>query len=71
MSLCRRCGKSFTGDELYCEPCEEYTRQLRLEEYGVFCVHCGRTFMPGGFDRHKWHVYYRDGEHPRGRRVRL
>jgi hypothetical protein len=29
------------------------------------------TVLAAAFDRHKWKVYYREGFHPRGRRVRL
>ncbi len=71
MATCHKCHRQFRGEELYCEPCEEYKRQVRMEIEGILCIHCGQTFMPGEFDRHNWLVYYRDGQHPRGKRVRL
>lgn len=70
MPICHRCQKGFKGDELYCEPCEEFLNQVRREEHGIVCWHCGGLFTPGGFDQHRWSIYYRDHQFPRGRRQR-
>ena len=71
MAVCSRCSKSFQGDELHCPSCEEFVNQVRLEDYGVFCTHCGRTMLAGAFEKHSWQILYRERFHPRGRRVRL
>ena len=71
MAKCIRCENKTEGDEYYCEPCSEHRRQLYREEHGIFCVHCGRTMLPGEFEQHKWRVFYRLREVPQGRRVRL
>jgi hypothetical protein len=70
MPDCRRCRKHYRGEPPYCDPCDEYRRSVRREEEGVVCLHCGGTFMPGGFDQHRWRVYYRDHFFPRAARRR-
>lgn len=72
MPRCHRCQKSFKGDELYCEPCEEYKNQIHREEHAYLCSHCNKMFTTkGGFDQHAWLIYYRDHYRPIPHRVRL
>jgi hypothetical protein len=71
MAICANCRAHFKGDELYCPPCEEHKLEVYKEIYGMFCTHCGKTFMPGEFERHKWQVHYRTGDFPKGNRVEL
>jgi hypothetical protein len=71
MASCNRCGKNFTGDELYCPPCEEFTDQQTREEYGIFCSHCKKIMLAGEFEKHRFRVFYQTRDFPRGRRVRL
>lgn len=62
MLICRRCGRSYRGEPALCEPCEEYETMLNREIHGtvsVLCLHCGRSFGPQAFDRHKWRLSYR------------
>jgi hypothetical protein len=68
MPRCHRCSREFKGSEDYCEPCEEFVRDLH-REMGVECLHCGQIFLPGGFSRHRWQVYYREHEFPRCKRT--
>ena len=70
---CRRssCPNYHPHAEELCEPCEEYENQKHRELYGYLCTHCKSIMLAGAFDRHKWQVYYREGYHPRSRRVRL
>jgi DNA-directed RNA polymerase subunit RPC12/RpoP len=71
MPRCHRCSREFKGDEDYCEPCEEFVRDLH-REMGVECLHCGSIFpTAGGFNRHRWQVYYREHEFPRSKRTEL
>jgi hypothetical protein len=57
--------------EELCDPCEEYDHQIKREDFAQYCLHCGKTFMPGGFDQHCMGIYYREGYYPRGRRVKM
>jgi hypothetical protein len=66
MPRCARCRRSYRGEEPYCEPCEEYKGLVHREAHGVVCLHCGKQFSPGSFDRHRWRVYYRDHFRPKG-----
>jgi len=58
------------ADEL-CEPCEEFAKQKRREEFGILCTHCKQIMLPGEFDRHRWRVFYRTREVPHGKRVKI
>jgi len=73
-TLCRRssCSNFSPYAEELCDPCEEYEQQIHREEYGYLCIHCNTLFArKGGFDRHKWSVFYRSRELPIGQRVRI
>ena len=70
MPLCRNCHHHYRGEEPYCEGCDEFKRQMLLEEWGIQCQHCGATFMPGGFDKHRWRVYYKEHFFVQGKRQR-
>lgn len=70
--MATRCGHSPKGDpDELCDKCEEHARDRHREANGRFCTHCGKTMLAGAFDRHKWQIYYREGWHPRARRVRI
>lgn len=71
MPTCARCKEQYRGEPNYCDICDEYRRQVRREEFGIICGHCGKVFMPGGFDKHRWQVYYRTHDFPTGKRQRL
>ena len=70
---CRRssCPNYHPHAEELCDPCDEFETQQHRELYGRFCLHCKSTMLPAAFEQHKWQVYYRTGERPRSRRVRL
>jgi len=70
---CRRssCPNYNPHAEELCEPCDEFETQKRREEFGIFCTHCQKTMLAGEFDRHRFRVYYKIHEFPRGKRVRL
>jgi len=74
MTSCRSFGctnYSPRAEEL-CDPCEEYRAQRHREDYGYQCIHCGKTYaMLGGFNRHKFQIYYREGWTPMGHKVRI
>ena len=70
MPTCKKCGKSYRGEPGYCEPCDEFKKQLRKEESGVFCYHCGDTFTEKEWDQHRWRIFYRLRDLPIGRRQR-
>ena len=55
------------ADEL-CDPCAE-VRHNKLSDGLVCCLHCNQTMTAGGFQKHKWQVFYRLREHPRSKRV--
>jgi len=69
MRRCQRCGHGYRGEPPYCDACEEYTHMVQHEISEVQCSHCGLMMMPGAFDRHRWTIYYRNGEKPTGKRV--
>ena len=74
MPKCYKRGKHFRKgleDGEICEACDEHRRDLEREERGVVCQHCGQVFMPSGFEQHRWQIYYRLGERPKGRKLRL
>lgn len=74
MPSCSGCGARFHGEPPYCEPCEEFAKEKFREKYlerdEIVCLHCGGAFTPGAFDRHRWRIYYRQGEPPHGKRRR-
>ncbi len=74
MPFCSGCGRHFHGDPPYCEPCAEFAREKFREKYlereEIVCAHCGAVFTPGAFEKHRWRIYYRQGEPPRGQRRR-
>ena len=55
------------ADEL-CDPCDEHAR-AKLYDGLVSCLHCNVTMTAGGFQKHRWQVFYRLREHPRSKRV--
>jgi len=69
MAVCRRCGRGAAGEDGFCEPCSDFVEQLHRETDEIACEHCGRSFLPSAFDRHRWNVYHRRGFPPKGRKI--
>lgn len=72
MRYCRACESSTaTEDNGLCEACDEVRKERFAEKYlerlEVVCVHCGGVFSPAAYDAHRFRVYYRTHEFPKGR----
>jgi ribosomal protein L37E len=51
--------------------CHRCSHELH-REMGMECLHCGSIFpTAGGFNRHRWQVYYREHQFPRSKRTEI